>query len=282
MPKILGVHGIWNEYAGYETLKSEWLPRLKDGLRLAGHPMIGDADFECVFFGDLFRPSGAKSVTPRAVLPSDVTAAELDVLEEWCAEARRQGAEIPAPGAIETKGRAPRGAQWMLRQLSKSNFFMALGGERFVLWLLAQVHGYLHDPVVRRAALGRLEEAVGADTVVIVGHSLGTIVAYEALCAHPEWTIRTFVSLGSPLGIRNLVFDRLTPPAESGRGVWPNVQHWVNIADTGDIVALQKDLARCFGPRVSDVSVHNGWESHSVLRYLTAKQTGEAIATGLQ
>ena len=55
----------------------------------------------------------------------------------------------------------------------------------------------------------------------MVGHSLGSVVAYEALCAHPEWPVRALVTLGSPLGIRNLIFDRLVPaPAagDSGRG----------------------------------------------------------------
>ena len=48
-------------------------------------------------------------------------------------------------------------------------------------------------------------------TEVIVAHSLGSVVAYEALCAHPEWPVRNLVTLGSPLGIRNLIFDQLVP-----------------------------------------------------------------------
>jgi pimeloyl-ACP methyl ester carboxylesterase len=33
---------------------------------------------------------------------------------------------------------------------------------------------------------------VRADTAVLIGHSLGSVVAYEALCAHPEWSVRAF------------------------------------------------------------------------------------------
>ena len=33
----------------------------------------------------------------------------------------------------------------------------------------------------------------------------------------PVATVRS----GSPLGIRNLIFDRLQPPPDGGRGAWP-------------------------------------------------------------
>lgn len=77
-----------------------------------------------------------------------------------------------------------------------------------------------------------------------------------------------------------IVFDALTPSPESGKGMYPNVKRWVNVADQGDIVALEKELAPKFG-WVVDRLVHNGWESHSATRYLNAKETGHAIATGL-
>jgi hypothetical protein len=113
------------------------------------------------------------------------------------------------------------------------------------------------------------------------------VVAYEALCAHPEWPVRALVTLGSPLGIRNLIFDRLVPaPAArvSGgvQGAWPGgVRSWVNVADAGDVVALLKDLRPLFGERVACYLVHNGSHAHDVRPYLTAAETGAAIAAGL-
>src|SRR4029077_2623471 len=98
--------------------------------------------------------------------------------------------------------------------------------ERAMLFDLQQVRRYLTDPVVRSAVQDRVAAAVDNDTRVVVGHSLGSVVAYEVLCAYPEWPVRSLVTLGSPLGIRNLIFDRLMPEpvaAASGRmtGVWP-------------------------------------------------------------
>ena len=46
-------------------------------------------------------------------------------------------------------------------------------------------------------------------------------------------------------------------------------------------MALEKRLAPLFG-NVMDQPVYNGWESHSVTRYLTAQETGRAVAEGLK
>jgi hypothetical protein len=59
------------------------------------------------------------------------------------------------------------------------------------------------------------------------------------------------------------------------------LEHWVNIADTADIVALRKELRPLYGDLVLDQIVHNGATMHHVLPYLTAPQTGRAILTGL-
>ena len=132
------------------------------------------------------------------------------------------------------------------------------------------------DPGVRQVVQDRVAMQVAEDTRVVVAHSLGSVVAYEALCAHPQWPVRALVTLGSPLGIRNLIFDRLlpAPTALDGGGLmgaWPGrAQSWVNVADAGDVVALVKDLRPLFGSRVACYLVHNGSHAHDVRPYLTA------------
>ena len=91
------------------------------------------------------------------------------------------------------------------------------------------------------------------------------------------------MTLGSPLGIRTLVFDRLRPaPGPDGTGRWPGgLLTWANIADSGDVVALVKSLRPLFGERTTDALVNNGAKAHDVLPYLTARETGEAVGRGL-
>jgi hypothetical protein len=104
------------------------------------------------------------------------------------------------------------------------------------------------------------------------------------LCEHPEWPVEVFVSLGSPLGIQTLIFDRLDPAPKDGIGHRPgSIKHWVNIADKDDIVALEKCLNPLFQGTVQDQPINNGIAvfAHDGGRYLTAEQTGEAVKLGL-
>ena len=115
---------------------------------------------------------------------------------------------------------------------------------------------------------------------MLIAHSLGSLVAYEALFEVPR-PLALLVTLGSPLAIPNLIFDRLRPPPVNGRGVWPRVARWTNVADKHDLVALEKKLSLRFGAAVDDVSIDNGADAHHVRPYLTAAETGAVIAHAL-
>lgn len=293
--KIVGIHGIAHEYLGAYSTTSSWFPALQDGLKNAGAMTISEGEFTMVFYGDLFRRSGTRGAGIPLLDARDVEADwETDLLTEWWREAAKlseanrtlndplgEDTSIQGPD-FEGRGRTSAVVQRALMQLTKSKFFRGLGSEKALIFALKQVRWYLYEKSMKEQILERVKDKVSSDTRVIVGHSLGSIVAYEALCQYPEWNIHTLVTLGSPLGIPNLIFDVLTPKPENGIGAWPKVKQWFNIADKGDIVALKKELAPCFGPgQVIDRLVYNGWESHSAERYLTASETGQAIATGL-
>ena len=189
---------------------------------------------------------------------------------------------VESPDAATKLGRTPRSVQRALNALSQLKFFAGIA-ERALIFDLKQVYLYLHDKPIRQDVRARVKAVVYVQqTRVLIGHSLGSVVAYECLCAHPEWSINTLVTLGSPLGIRNLIFDLLEPTPCNSVGAWPgSVRSWVNIADEGDIVALVKDLCPGFGPRVENRRIHNGAKAHDLLPYPTARETGDAIAAGL-
>jgi pimeloyl-ACP methyl ester carboxylesterase len=172
--------------------------------------------------------------------------------------------------------------QTALRALSRSRFFAGLA-LRALVSDVKQVSGYLLDPELRRAARERVAASITPDTRVVVAHSLGSVVAYETLCMLPDHPVRALVTLGSPLGIANLIFDRLDPAPQAGRGVWPGPDTlvWSNIVDRGDVVALEKDLRPRFGDGVRNVVVHNGAHAHDAAAYLTDRLTGQAIRGGL-
>ena len=284
MAKIIGVHGINQEYSGRHTMRDEWLPQLKDGLERVGYALESDSDFDCAFYGDIFR-ADTKAISIPDYNEYDIeTEWERSLLLEWWTAVSNADSDIAGPGAAsQDKGIVLDGIQAALRALSYSDYFGGVA-EKVVIHFLKQVGGYLHDPALKRQIRDRVIEQISADTRVLIGHSLGSIVGYEVLCEHPEWPIEVFVTLGSPLGIQTLIFDRLDPLPRNGVGHWPGrVKHWVNIADKDDIVALEKELNPLFQGTVIDRPINNGiaFFAHSGGRYLTAKQTGEAIKLGL-
>jgi hypothetical protein len=126
-------------------------------------------------------------------------------------------------------------------------------------------------------------QQLGREIRLVIGHSLGSVVAYEVLCHATGLRGHAFITLGSPLGLPTLIFDRLDPPPRGGRRVWPNgLAKWTNIADRHDIVAAVKQLAPLFGPGVRDVMVSNEAKAHDVLPYLTARETGQAVREALR
>lgn len=281
MARVVGVHGVGHQFSGENTLRAVWLPALKDGLARAGRRLDSDDDFACAFYGHLFRPHGkAPAQNPPLDASDAISQWERDLLELWWHEAARIDPAVCAPDA-HTKAGAHNLVQRALNALSYSRFFAGLA-ERSLLFDLKQVRRYLHEPEIRREACASVEQAVGPNTAVIIAHSLGSVVAYEAICTHPEWPVKTLVTLGSPLGIRNLIFERLIPTLSRGIGVWPKgIKRWINIADKGDVVALVKELGSCFGSGITDCLINNGAKAHDATRYLTSKELGDAVACGL-
>ena len=71
--------------------------------------------------------------------------------------------------------------QVMLDRLARSGTFARIAQRAFI-GNLKQVTAFLTDPAVKQDVLARVREQVGVDTRVVIGHSLGSVVAYEYLC----------------------------------------------------------------------------------------------------
>jgi hypothetical protein len=279
MARVLTVHGINNTYSAGPVMATEWVPALLGGVELAGgRGLLSEDDVACVFYGDAFRPPGRVlgEENVEALEAEDVEAGpEADLLAAWWREAASVDPSVVPPDE-PTLG-VMAGVQAALAALSGSRF-LAGASERLLIFWLKQVRAYFTQPGIREQIQQRFAEAVTADTELVVAHSLGTVVAYEALNAHPEWGIKTLVTLGSPLGIRNVILDRLIPPAQRPRSVIA----WTNIADRADFVALVKRLQPIFGPPLTDIEINNGATFHAVARYLTSREAGAAVAAAVR
>jgi len=113
--------------------------------------------------------------------------------------------------------------------------------------------------------------------VVVVGHSLGSIVAFDVLNLWEDvgLDVKLFLTVGSPLGVKEIQ-DQLL-----GRLQVPDVvSSWLNLADPWDLVALDKTLKQEFPPndRVEDKEVNN-WtnNNHSIDGYLDRPEARQAV-----
>jgi hypothetical protein len=107
-----------------------------------------------------------------------------------------------------------------LTALARLRWFAPFGmavASRFVWRALTQVSRYLTDDGIRSFAQDQILQWIGPDTRLVIGHSLGSVVAYEAVhraydASHlPTDQTLTLVTLGSPLGLESVVYDRLRP-----------------------------------------------------------------------
>jgi hypothetical protein len=301
MAAIVLVHGIAQEQYSADLLESKWLPALAGGVRTAGFPDIADKiwraspGFEArmAFYGHLFLRPGAQGLGAEELSPEQAELAEQLSLE-WLerAETRASNEEQRRTAATELvylrpdPARQAQGVRSAVRvawkSLARLRWFARLGNvvaERFVVRALSQVTRYLTDDAVRGEIQQIVLDKIGDDTRVLLGHSLGSIVAYEV--AHRlDRPLPLLVTLGSPLGVETLVLQRLRPPAS-----FPSrVSRWVNVADKDDLVAAEPNLTNLFAvsmPRDAifegSYTVDNGAEPHSAEFYLGKDHIGRPV-----
>mgnify|MGYP000844804900 CR=1 FL=1 len=152
---------------------------------------------------------------------------------------------------------------------------------------LGDVKDFLFDETARermvRTVLDRLE---GAGPCIVIGHSQGSMVAFEALrrLAKTDADVRLFVTIGSPLGLAE-VQDSLK---KRGRLATPEcVARWLNVAERLDPVALDAKLGNDYaangrGVKAEDhggLQVNPDWKTnpHSGTGYLRMAIVRETV-----
>lgn len=98
-----------------------------------------------------------------------------------------------------------------------------------------------------------LDAANSNQRVLLIGHSMGSIIAYDVLVELMHDTghrklVDLFLTLGSPLGM-DYVQQRLLSYDLNNLNSFPdNIRHWKNVAAIGDKVSVEKTLADDFAP----------------------------------
>ncbi|MBT2450812.1 hypothetical protein J7F03_27815 [Streptomyces sp. ISL-43] len=317
--RVVFVHGIGGPRDPAGEL-GQWSAGLADGMRAAGHgdraerllaDVSGGTSF--VYYGDLFadpRAQGEGAWSPSgpeaeilAGLLGDVVAslvaengqetdperrrAELRILEHAQAQTARQGGQ-QGSGEILRKALDVATTLLELRPWRSVGTWVA---PKLMVRDLAQVARYLARGE-RESAGGSLDErirarvcdALGDGPSVVVAHSLGTVVAMEAL---HEFTgeVPLFVTLGSPISMRAAVWPHLRPrPPATPAGV----RSWLNFWDRDDLIAVRPRLEADVAPNAAGVVPvsrrvdSDGVWVHPAQKYLAQPAVAGPIAAALR
>lgn len=197
-----------------------------------------------------------------------------ELLQGWwynayCRDEEQAAVEPPDPAGAE-------------RDLATTAFFGA--GEGSAQWEAEALARYLTDQKLRHELRDSVQAAVQADTRVIVGHGIGALIAYEALCVVGEGVAVTFVTLGAALSGPAQIFQRTEPRPRDEQGHWPAaVRHWTNIVAHSDLTATSApELTERFGQGIDDQVLALTLVQGDIYKYLLDQATGRAVAAGLR
>ncbi|WP_331769784.1 hypothetical protein OG948_39325 (plasmid) [Embleya sp. NBC_00888] len=275
MATIVGVHGIGNFRRGEtpgeaaRTLGRVWRTHLATALHRAGGPA---PEVSVAYYADLLRKPGRQGAGDDL---DDLDASEAEFARRWL-DVFDIPTGLPA-------GESTVEVRQAVETLARMRFLGPPATRWFVALLCREVTTYLNHPdnPARSAARARVTdilETTGAR--VVIAHSLGSVVAYEALWARPDLEVDLLVTLGSPLALPHAILPRLRPAPVDGRGARPpGVARWVNLADPGDIVAVpQGGIARTFtGVDTDEHTLIHTFDFHHAKNYLAHQRLGEIL-----
>lgn len=159
-----------------------------------------------------------------------------------------------------------------------------------------------YGTLVRLPMIEPLQTALAkGDSVCVVAHSLGTMIAYDTFWKFSRYgeyrefwkkNIDLFVSLGSPLGDRT-VQSTLKGARSTGKRHYPgNIKRWVNIAAEDDFICHDQKVKNDFramaklgltqeirDERIYNLAVRGGKSNpHHGAGYLVDPKTAAAVA----
>ena len=277
MRRIIGVHGVKNYKRGREPLAAvaqltqEWGAALGPGVADSfGADSFGADSFGMAYYAHHLRPEIGQGVEDPYSMDIELQ----DLLGRWALELpldlepAQGGLTLPVRQAVE--------------RMARYSGLQRAVIEPFVAAVLPEVRTYFRNRRARLAAREELADAIDrSGATIVLAHSLGSVVAYETLLAEPDLRLDLLVTMGSPLGLPGVVFERLEPAGAHPKPL-PNVARWVNVADLGDIVAVPRNLSSIFAGIHREETVTIGAVAfHEVKRYLRSTVVGEEVAAAL-
>lgn len=295
--RLVLIHGIGGARRA-DIDRELWISALADGARRAGHSraaesLVAGSLVEVVFayYGDLFEgphKQGADGLVldqEEAVLLIDLIAEIIDAhrteqdgpATATLAHARAQlRVSTDAEGTGNLVRQAINAATTLLGAAPSKRASQWAGGKLLVRDL-AQVARYLSRGEVDRdnctidaRIRGVVAAALGPGPAVVIAHSLGSVIGFETMHDYAS-TVPLWVTLGSPLAMRTVVWPKLLPRPPATPLM---VHRWLNYWDRDDIIVSRPILEADFAANASGILPESrrvdsdGIWVHSAAKYL--------------
>lgn len=238
---IIGIHGLANKPPVEEKTRW-WKAAIAEGLaRHAGYLDPAFA-FAFVYWADLrYETPLSEDMNREPYRPQD--------------EAPPRSAETPASTAKDMLAPLYAGIDRFEEATGLTLVDDLILEYRFDdLW---HYHGERHFARQVRARLAERLRAFRSHRILLVAHSMGSVIAYDVLRSlereDPALRVAHFVTAGSPLGLAKV---KLKFEAEHGPLRVPNnVSAWTNLADGDDVVSIMGALDADYAPSDSGIRV---------------------------
>jgi pimeloyl-ACP methyl ester carboxylesterase len=286
-PVLVLVHGRAQGGKDPIQLRQIWLDTLAAGLGSNRASQLSKFEIRFPFYGDTLDELVSRMTNVPVDLtmrgdPAGIDPGFLEFEREIAEEARlKRGITDDQildhmPDVIERGALQLRWVQATLRTLDQVPGLSGKMLERFT----RDVYLYLERDFVRRAINKVVAEAIGpGERLVVIGHSLGSVVAYDVMRQTQGLNVAAFCTVGSPLGVRPIRAKLAPIRFPSG------VDRWFNAFDERDAVALYPLDTANFAvtpPIENHNEVQNGTDNaHGIIGYLNNAVVADQIWSAL-
>ncbi len=294
---IIGIHGLSNK-PDRKKLHQWWLQAINDGLEQEGYGAHPHEQFKLAYWADLMYDKPDPNPEPYTESSTDEVDDDpnkiVDIGREFFSNVIGKFGDLKEK--ISNNDRIDGIKNAVRKKIVKDlgEYYDANSKIQFTDKKGTKTKKAL------RSVLSELLEQHKHDELMIIGHSMGSIVAYDVLRSlrDSEIKVRHFVTIGSPLGIFNVKAKTREEWDGKDGPLVPEIitGSWINYSDRKDLVSVDLTLAQEYkkslnGINVEDVLVSNGYcfvkdgnkkhNHHKSYGYLRTKPFAEHLKTFL-
>ncbi len=293
---IIGIHGLKNK-PPKELLEKWWKTSISDGLNNIGQHDI-EFQFELVYWADL---EYSKPLDPEITDPKD----PLFIEHPYAPICKHESSEKEPRIKKKILDTIEEGLDKIIlheKRIGGIEKIVDSTIRRMFKSLDAYYYGFCrvdNEQIAQQAFRNKLIKVLQKykhDRVMLIGHSMGSIIAYDTLTEDvPEITIDTYITIGSPLGfpliIKKILTEQKIQINSKAKPPTPKniISSWYNFSDLDDKITMNYNLSDDYFPnslniKPVDIIINNAYEyngqknPHKVYGYLQDREVAKVIS----